>query len=166
MDRSNGFRSRDFPLVLCIGTTPQDLTAVLAATGGRVPVVYLPDANGLREVFTEPPPEPRLVEYGKLRLDAELREATWRGKPIRLSARDFDLLFVLTHEPGRVRTFADLTRRVWGRTYVDDTDAVVSAVKRLRHRLRAAAAGVHVASVRGIGYRLVIAGEDAAAVPG
>lgn len=159
MDTRNGFGARDAPLVLCVGTTADDLTAVLAATGGRVPVLYVPDATGLRDVLVEQPVEPRLVEYGKLRLDADLREATWHGKPIPLSARDFDLLFTLTREPGRVRTFADLTRQVWGRTYVGDTEAVVSAVKRLRRQLRGAATGVQVVSVRGVGYRLVVADE-------
>lgn len=156
MNLSKGLGPQDVPFVLCVGTTPEDLTAVLAATAGRVPVMYLPDATGLSEVFTDPPLEPRLVEHGKLRLDAEQREATWHGKPVRLSARDFDLLFLLTHEPGRVRTFAELVQQVWGRPYVGDTDAVVSAVKRLRRRLRAATTGVHVVSVRGIGYRLEV----------
>lgn len=160
MDTSNGFGSRDLPLVLCVGTTADDLTSVLAATGGRVPVLYVPDAARLSEVFPEQRTPPRLVEYGKLRLDADLREATWHGKPIRLSARDFDLLFMFADEAGRVRTFAELSGQVWGRTYVGDTEAVVSAVKRLRRRLRETATGVRVVSVRGIGYRLVV--EDGA----
>jgi DNA-binding response OmpR family regulator len=159
VDTSNGFGTRDVPLVLCVGTTADDFAAVLAATGGRLPVLYLPDVTALREVLPGEPARPRLIEYGKLRLDPGLREATWHGAPIRLSARDFDLLFTLADEAGRVRTFAELTQQVWGRTHIGDTEAVVSAVKRLRQQLRAAAAGVHVVSVRGVGYRLVVDDE-------
>ena len=53
--------------------------------------------------------------------------------------------------------FADLTRRVWDRTYLGDADAVISAVKRLRRRLAAVAPQVHVESVRGVGFRLRVA---------
>lgn len=159
MDTSNGFGTPDVPLVLCVGTAAADFTSVLAATGGRLPVLYLPDVTALRDVLAGQPARPMLIEYGKLRLDPGLREATWHGAPIRLSARDFDLLCALADEAGRVRTFADLTQQVWGRTHIGDTEAVVSAVKRLRRQLRTAAAGVHVVSVRGVGYRLVVDGE-------
>lgn len=99
----------------------------------------------------------RVVECGKLRIDADLREATWRGSVIPLSAREFDLLLALAGDPGRVWTFAELTTHVWKRPYLGDTDAVVSAVKRLRRQIRTVTGAVTVESVRGVGYRLVVA---------
>jgi DNA-binding response OmpR family regulator len=156
------------PLVLCVGTTAEEIAAIARATGGRLAVLYLPDTASLRAALAvpevvpaapveEPIPSHRVVEFGKLRLDADLREATWRGSPVPLSAREFDLLFALTRDPGRVWTFAELTTHVWERPYLGDIEAVVSAVKRLRRQLRAAAPGVQVDSVRGVGYRLVVA---------
>jgi two-component system, OmpR family, response regulator MtrA len=157
------------PLVLCVGTSAEEIAAITRATGGRIAVLYLPDTASLRtavasldavEGLTKPVEEPipthRIVEFGKLRLDADLRETLWRGSPVPLSAREFDLLFALTKDPGRVWTFAELTTQVWGRPYLGDIEAVVSAVKRLRRQLRAAAPGVQVDSVRGVGYRLVV----------
>ena len=44
---------------------------------------------------------------------------------------------------------------VWGRPYLGDTDAVVSAVKRLRRQMRQVTGAVLVESVRGVGYRIV-----------
>jgi DNA-binding response OmpR family regulator len=157
----------DAPLVLCIGTSADQLAAITRATGGRVTVMYLPDASGLTSAIAAPAVPPvvvvdestrahRVVEAGKLRLNADLREATWRGTVLPLSAREFDMLYALTHDPGRVWTFAELTTHVWERPFLGDTEAVVSAVKRLRRPLRAAAPGVRVESVRGVGYRLVI----------
>jgi DNA-binding response OmpR family regulator len=166
----------NIPLVLCVGTSAEEVAAITRATGGRLAVLYLPDGEGLRSalvapqdrlstggmsgmagiVAEEPIPTHRVVEFGKLRLDADLREATWRGSQVALSAREFDLLFALTRDPGRVWTFAELTTHVWERPYLGDIEAVVSAVKRLRRQLRAAAPGVHVESVRGVGYRLVV----------
>jgi two-component system response regulator MtrA len=155
------------PLVLCVGTTAEEIAAIARATGGRLAVLYLPDAASLRAALSRPDVVPaqvteppivahRVVEFGKLRLDADLRETTWRGSPVSLSAREFDLLFALTKDPGRVWTFAELTTHVWERPYLGDIEAVVSAVKRLRRQLRAAAPGVLVDSVRGVGYRLVV----------
>lgn len=145
--------------MVCVGTSADQLAAIAAAGGNRVALLYVPDAHALRSAFAhQPAPAPhRVVECGKLRLDAELREATWRGVAVPLSARDFDLLFALAGDPGRVWSFADLTAQVWGRTYVGDSQAVVSAVKRLRRSLRETARGVGVESVRGVGYRVVVA---------
>jgi two-component system response regulator MtrA len=161
--------SLNVPLVLCVGTSAEEIAAITRATGGRIAVLYLPDTASLRTAVgsvdpapagiaavEEPIPTHRVVEFGKLRLDADLRETLWRGSPVPLSAREFDLLFALTRDPGRVWTFAELTTHVWERPYLGDIEAVVSAVKRLRRQLRAAAPGVLVESVRGVGYRLVV----------
>ncbi len=149
----------DTPLVFCVGTTADQLAAVAAATGGQVAVLYLPDSSALRFVLDGESvlPAHRVVEQGKLRLDASLREATWHGTRVTLSSREFDLLFALAGDPGRVWAFAELTTHVWGRPYVGDTQAVVSAVKRLRRSLRTGAPGVVVESVRGVGYRVRVA---------
>jgi DNA-binding response OmpR family regulator len=169
VDARSVFDTLNVPLVLCVGTSADEIAAITRATGGRVAVLYLPDAASLRSALTppaetvasvlvdEPIPTHRVVEFGKLRLDADLRETTWRGSPVPLSAREFDLLFALTRDPGRVWTFAELTTHVWERPYLGDIEAVVSAVKRLRRQLRVAAPGVQVESVRGVGYRLVVA---------
>lgn len=149
----------DTPLVFCVGTSADQLAAVAAATAGQVTVLYLPDSSALRAVLDGESvlPAHRVAEQGKLRLDADLREATWHGTRITLSSREFDLLFALAGDPGRVWTFAELTTHVWGRPYVGDTQAVVSAVKRLRRSLRTGAPGVVVESSRGVGYRVRVA---------
>jgi two-component system response regulator MtrA len=159
-------------MVLCVGTSTEHFSAVAGATGGQVMMLYLPDAESVRKLLTgetgeQAPaireqaelPAHRVIECGKLRIDADLREATWQGEPIPLSAREFDLLFALAFDPGRVWTFAELTTRVWNRAYLGDTDAVVSAVKRLRRQIRDITGSVAIESVRGVGYRLVVA-ED------
>jgi two-component system, OmpR family, response regulator MtrA len=158
------------PLVLCVGTSTEHFSAVAEATGGQVMMLYLPDTESVRKLLAgenggeeavpavgeqADPPAHQVVECGKLRIDADLREATWHGESIPLSAREFDLLFALAFDPGRVWTFAELTTRVWNRPYLGDTDAVVSAVKRLRRQIRDVAASVVIESVRGVGYRLV-----------
>lgn len=168
------------PTVLCVGTTTEQFAALAEASDGSMVMLYLPDSESALRLlagdsagdFSAPmvpamrqpteqtvqPVQPmhRVVECGKLRMDADLREATWRGIALPLSAREFDLLYALAYDPGRVWTFAELTTHVWNRPYLGDTDAVVSAVKRLRRQVRAVTGSVMVESVRGVGYRIVV----------
>lgn len=158
------------PTVLCIGTTTEQFAALAEASDGSMVMLYLPDPETALRLLSsdstvptvpalrEPVglPNHRTVECGKLRLDADLREATWRGAPLPLSAREFDLLYALCCDPGRVWTFAELTTQVWNRPYLGDTDAVVSAVKRLRRQIKAVTGSVLVESVRAVGYRIVV----------
>jgi DNA-binding response OmpR family regulator len=161
-------------MVLCVGTSTEQFAALAEASDGSVVMLYVPDSESARRLFTGEPagplvpsmreptdlPEHRIVECGKLRLDADLREATWHGTGLPLSAREYDLLFALSCDPGRVWTFAELTTHVWSRPYLGDTDAVVSAVKRLRRQIREVTGSVLVESVRGVGYRLVVIDDN------
>jgi two-component system alkaline phosphatase synthesis response regulator PhoP len=89
-----------------------------------------------------------------LRLDPDRREA-WVGETrLELTRLEFDLLHTLLLNAGRVLTRERLMEQVWGCTYVGDTRAVDSAIKRLRACLRAAdpqADGIE--AVRGLGYK-------------
>jgi DNA-binding response OmpR family regulator len=165
------------PTVLCVGTTTEQFAALAEASDGSLMMLYLPDSESALRLLSgdsTPPyvpdshpaeaPVHRIIECGKLRLDADRREATWRGRPLPLPSREFDLLTALCSDPGRVWTFAELTTQVWKRPFLGDTEAVVSAVKRLRRQLRLATDAVLVESVRGTGYRIVVI-DDAVSPP-
>ena len=92
---------------------------------------------------------------GNLRMDMERRLVTVADTPIELTRLEFDLLHRLLINPGRVLTRERLLEQAWGYDYVGDTRAVDSAIKRLRAKLRAAAAEADcIESVRGLGYRI------------
>ncbi|WP_125772660.1 winged helix-turn-helix domain-containing protein [Antribacter gilvus] len=111
---------------------------------GRVPMVH--------NLVERPAPLVR----GPLVLDPATREVTAYGRRIHLSVREFDLLAVLASRVDRVWSFAELTATVWNSEYLGDPDHVTSAVKRLRKRLTTVR-DLEVASVRGVGYRLMVA---------
>ena len=92
---------------------------------------------------------------GGLQVDVERRAASVEGHSIELTRLEFDLLYTLLHEAGRVLTRERLLEQAWGYTYVGDTRAVDSAIKRLRARLRAASPEADaIEAVRGVGYRI------------
>ena len=91
---------------------------------------------------------------GGLYMDVEARSAFVGDTPLDLTRLEFDLLYHLLSNAGRVLARERLLEQAWGYDFAGDTRAVDSAVKRLRAKLRAAdpeADGIE--SVRGIGYR-------------
>ncbi len=109
----------------------------------------------LRRAQPESPAgSPSLSGPGGLSLDTEQRTADIGGTALELTRLEFDLLYALLNNAGRVLSRARLLEEVWGYDYAGDTRAVDSAIKRLRARLRAvdpAADGIE--AVRGLGYK-------------
>jgi len=88
-------------------------------------------------------------------IDADARQVTVDGKPVTLTAIEFDLLLALAENRGRVLTREQLLEKVWGYDYYGDTRVVDVHLGHVRQKL-----GVNViATVRGVGYRF----EDEAA---
>ena len=94
--------------------------------------------------------EQRLVFDG-LELDAAAREVLLAGEPVRLTAKEFDLLFFLASHAGRVFGRDQLMRRVWGYESALDTGTVTVHVRRLRAKL----GEQRLETVWGVGYRFV-----------
>jgi len=102
----------------------------------------------------EAAPAPVLSGPGGLRLDPERREAATGEQPVRLTRLEFDLLYTLVQNSGRVLTREQLLEQVWGYDFAGDTRAVDSAIKRLRTCLREANPQTDaIEAVRGLGYK-------------
>jgi DNA-binding response OmpR family regulator len=94
------------------------------------------------------------VEAGDLELDAGRREVRKRGSEIRLTAKEFDLLWFLASHPGHVFSRAQLMSRVWDYDDGLDTGTVTVHVRRLREKIEDDPAEPrHIETVWGIGYR-------------
>ena len=92
---------------------------------------------------------------GDLAIHYERRQVTVAGRPVRLTATEYELLRVLSLNAGRVTTCATLLRQVWGRAETDDTELVRTFVKKLRRRLGDDAANpAYILTERGVGYRM------------
>jgi two-component system response regulator VicR len=114
----------------------------------------------LRRTAAAPSQEAGAVHLGALAVDAGRREARWQGTECELTALEFNLLHTLARHPGQVLSREQLLEQVWGYSYYGDSRVVDAAVKRLRSKLRAVAPGEHlIATVRGVGYKLVQPGD-------
>ncbi len=119
-----------------------------------VTVVITASAPSVRpELAPARPKGDVLDDFPGLQLDGRRHSATWQGKSFHLTRIELRLLAVLTDDPGRVLSYADLTDLVWRTAYCGDIDRIRSAVKRLRAKLQATGADVAIEAVRGVGFR-------------
>lgn len=89
-------------------------------------------------------------KLGAVEIDGDARRCLVRGEEVELTRREFDLLWALASEPGRVLTRADLLRAAWGTTYVSERTVDVHLAG-LRKKL---GGELNVTALRGVGYRL------------
>jgi len=71
--------------------------------------------------------------FGPFRLDPERRELSLEGEPIRLRAREFDILAYLIDRAGEFVTKEELTEKVWAVTYVSEANirVQIAALRRV-----------------------------------
>lgn len=104
------------------------------------------------------PGEPRgpiPLDFGDLVVHPREREVTLRGKPVALTAKEFDLLAYLAAHPRRVFTRENLLSAVWGSSDEwQDPATVTEHVRRLRKKLGDDPEHASwLRTVRGVGYR-------------
>jgi DNA-binding response OmpR family regulator len=94
------------------------------------------------------------LSFGDLEIDAATREVTRAGQPVRLTAREFDLLWFFASHPRRVFSRSQLMERVWGYEAALDTGTVTVHVRRLREKIEDDPARPRrLETVWGVGYR-------------
>lgn len=75
------------------------------------------------------------VVFNRLEIIPEQVLVTKDGLPIELTQREFDLLYYLAREPGRVFSREELLKQVWEYFYTGDTRNVDVTVRRLRKKI-------------------------------
>jgi DNA-binding response OmpR family regulator len=95
------------------------------------------------------------LEVGGIKLDFRRREVRRNGHPIRLTAREFDLLAYLMRHPDQVLSREQLLNGVWGYDYDPGTNVLEVYVGYLRRKLGENGGEPPIETVRSVGYRLV-----------
>ena len=94
------------------------------------------------------------MAFGDVELDAEAREVRKAGVPLRLTLKEFDLLWFLASHPRRVFSRDQLMESVWGYSSALDTGTVTVHVRRLREKVEDDPSYPHhLETVWGAGYR-------------
>ena len=96
------------------------------------------------------------LSFDELVIDASTREVSKADVPLRLTAKEFDLLWFLASNPRQVFSRDQLMDRVWGYDAALDTGTVTVHVRRLRAKIEDDPARPRrLETVWGVGYRFV-----------
>ena len=75
------------------------------------------------------------MEIGEIRLEPVKRRVTKRGAPIKLTRKEFDILYCLMSRAGRVVTYAKLLTAVWGVECHEEVEYLRTFVRQLRKKI-------------------------------
>jgi two-component system response regulator ResD len=109
----------------------------------------------LRRVQSRSPAAEPLAFDG-LELDPVSREVIRDGEVLRLTAKEFDLLYFLASNPRQVFSRSELMMSVWGYEAALDTGTLSVHIRRLRAKIEPDPAKPrHLETMWGVGYRFV-----------
>lgn len=101
------------------------------------------------------------LSSGNIIIDPTRRQVTVNKQPIVLTSLEFDLLYCLASQPGRVWSRSDLIQSVWDYDYVGDQRVVDVHIGQIRKKLEPDAANpTYIQTVRGVGYKFETEAEN------
>jgi DNA-binding response OmpR family regulator len=102
------------------------------------------------------PAAPKTIRVDGLVIDQAAHTVSQDGKPVELSPREFDLLYTLALEAGRVVPVDEIISRVWGAEFVGQPQVVYVHIRWLREKIESDPQKPRrILTVRGVGYKLV-----------
>ena len=94
------------------------------------------------------------IEINGLVIDTDSRKVSVGGKPVELTATEFDLLLHFARNPGRVYSRTQLLDQVWGYGHDGYEHTVNSHINRLRKKIEKDPANAdYILTVWGVGYK-------------
>lgn len=97
-----------------------------------------------------------VLTIGPLRIDAAEHSVTLNGHPLHLTPREFDLLWMLANNRGRLVTQEMILKAIWGPAHAEDRQYLRVYVGQLRQKLGDDAANPRfILTEPGIGYRFL-----------
>jgi two-component system KDP operon response regulator KdpE len=98
--------------------------------------------------------EEKPFQHDRLLVDYTRHEVFLDGKQIKLTPTEYQLLYHLAKNAGKVMTHRTLLGRVWGREYLDETNYLKVHIKHLRQKLEDDTADPsYILTERTVGYK-------------
>lgn len=98
--------------------------------------------------------EDQSIEYPEFTIDPLKRSLTIRGQAITLTAKEFDLMWLLARHPQQVFTREQLLDRVWGYEFYGGESTVTVHIRRLREKIEVDPSNpLLIQTVWGMGYK-------------
>src|SRR4030095_2010137 len=96
----------------------------------------------------------RTLSFDNLSVDPRSRVVIVKSSPIELTAKEFDMLYLLSRHPKQVFTREQLLERIWGGAQYIDPGTVTVHVRRLREKIELdPSQPTRLLTVWGVGYK-------------
>ncbi|MCX7748858.1 MAG: response regulator transcription factor [Clostridia bacterium] len=95
-----------------------------------------------------------IIEIGNLKIISASRSVLLNGLRLDFTTKEFDLLFLLASNRGRVYSRDDLLNLVWNMDYIGGTRTVDTHIQRIRRKLGTQYENI-IETVHGVGYMAV-----------
>ena len=102
----------------------------------------------------DPAENERILSFDNLSVDPRSRVVTVKSSPVELTAKEFDMLYLLARHPKQVFTREQLLERIWGGAQYIDPGTVTVHVRRLREKIEEdPSKPMRLLTVWGVGYK-------------
>lgn len=96
-----------------------------------------------------------VIEVGAVLIDKEKHSVTVDGKDIFLTSREFDILYLLANNKGRVYSTEEIFEKVWKEQYYQSNNTVMVHMSRIRDKIEKYTGGEKIIhTVWGVGYKI------------
>ncbi|MDG4765055.1 response regulator transcription factor [Solwaraspora sp. WMMD406] len=151
-------RARSEVVIIVLSARSEESERIAGLRAGADDYLVKPFSFGelqarIEAVLRRARPRPAGVrEIGTLRVDLDRHEAFVSDERLSLSRKEFQLLALLSGEPGTVQRRDRLMIEVWNTSWPGTSRTLDVHIARLRAKVEGS---VHVEAIRGVGYRLV-----------
>ena len=122
--------------------SPQELVSRVRAVMRRIKREQAPAASE------------RPISFGDLAINALSRTVTISGEDVPLTAKEFDMLYLLAQHPKQVYTREQLLDRIWGGAEYIDPGTVTVHIRRVREKIEPDPSNpTRLVTVWGVGYK-------------
>lgn len=119
-------------------------------------VAFRVKAQLRRAEYRQIPERPHAITIGELVIDPDGCRASKNGKDLELTAREFEILYYLAQNMGRVISRERLYETVWGEDSFGCDNTIMVHIRHLREKLEdAPAKPKYILTMKGLGYKLV-----------
>lgn len=98
--------------------------------------------------------ESTILELGDLIIDKKKYRAMVQDKELKLTSKEFEILYLLASQPGQVFDSESIFQQVWKEKYYDSNNTVMVHISNLRDKLEKALGYKVIQTVWGVGYKI------------
>ncbi|MEY8749254.1 response regulator transcription factor [Alkalicoccobacillus gibsonii] len=98
--------------------------------------------------------ESTILELGDLTIDKKKYKAMVQDNELKLTSKEFEILYLLASQPGQVFDSESIFQQVWKEKYYDSNNTVMVHISNLRDKLEKALGYKVIQTVWGVGYKI------------